>query len=293
MNKPEIVAVVCLTFAAGALGAPGAPPDDPPAGPGWTKETLQWFVDVEEGSALRVTNPFGNVYARFGGYEPRVELLATVQRIDRDLPPLEVRRDDSGPGLVVTVARQAAGAAGDAGNAGGAGAAEGDASRDPRGRDRIDLVVFVPLGVAFDVTTRDGDVQAKGVRSDVTVTSETGDIRLRSIRGHVQATSDRGDIAVSLENATTDKPQRLATVTGDIEVYLWEDAAYDVRAATSGEISTDFSMDIEHRRFEEPGKHATALVGGGGPRLELWSRRGRVKLLRSPKNFTPDEGDLR
>ena len=44
-----------------------------------------------------------------------------------------------------------------------------------------------------------------------------------------------------------------------------------VSIATSGEISTDFSIEIEHRPFEEPGK------------------RGRVRLLRLQRQFHPSK----
>jgi hypothetical protein len=81
----------------------------------------------------------------------------------------------------------------------------------------------------------------------------------------------------------------MTTETGEIEVYLWEDADLDVRIATSGEISTDFSIDIEHRRFEEPGKHAVATVGKGGAELALRSKRGPVRLLRLQKYFKPND----
>jgi hypothetical protein len=91
-----------------------------------------------------------------------------------------------------------------------------------------------------------------------------------------------------LENGVTAEAQQLSTITGDIEVYLWEDAGMEVDIKTSGEISTDFSIAVEHRRFEEPGKHATAIVGGGGPGLSLYSKRGRVKLLRLQKDFKPE-----
>ena len=53
----------------------------------WEKTTETWFEDLEQGRTIRVYNPHGNVYSRFGGYEPRVEILGTIQRLDdRDLP---------------------------------------------------------------------------------------------------------------------------------------------------------------------------------------------------------------
>ena len=79
------------------------------------------------------------------------------------------------------------------------------------------------------------------------------------------------------------------SIDGDIEVYLWEDASMEVHLATSGEISTDFTIEIEHRRFEEPGKHGRATLGAGGSVLSLHSKRGRVRLFRLQRDFNPDD----
>ena len=52
----------------------------------WEKKTEQWFEPVETGQTVRVVNRYGNIYARFGGYENRMELLATVQTLDPERP---------------------------------------------------------------------------------------------------------------------------------------------------------------------------------------------------------------
>jgi hypothetical protein len=239
----------------------------------WKKETLQEFVTIEPGGTVRVDNPFGRIYSRFGGYENKVEILATIQRLDHGLPELKIDYSRSGPGLDITVR------AGDEGQ-------EQKASVD-RG-DRIDLVVFVPEGAPLDARTEEDLIDVKGLKGDVAARSKKGDIRIRAVKGRVTARTDRGQLSAALETAVTEKAQEFSSVTGDIEIYLWEDADMNVEIKTTGEISTDFSITIEHHPFEEPGKHATAVVGKGGPRLSLYSKRGRAKLLRLQKDFTPN-----
>jgi hypothetical protein len=150
-------------------------------------------------------------------------------------------------------------------------------------------VLFVPQGSPVDIETERDDVEIKGVESDVTVRSIEGDLRLRSIGGRISAKTARGAIAATLETGVTDEPQSLATETGPIEVHLWEDADLQVEIATSGVISTDFSIEIEHRRFEEPGKRAHAVIGAGSARLVLRSNRGPVSLLRLERETVPQE----
>ena len=234
----------------------------------WQKDSAQWLETIEPGGTIRVVNPLGDIRARLGGYENQVEILATLQYTDQPASRPEVTLTHVGTGLDVST-----------------GWTQGDGA----GRGRVDLVVFVPQGATLDARTEDGLLEAKGLKSNLTASSLKGELRLRSIHGRVNAKSARGPISATLETGATDEPQSITTETGDIEVYLWEDANLQVRLATSGEISTDFSIDIEHRRFEEPGKHGRATIGKGGQQLVLESKRGRVRLLRQQRDFDPGD----
>jgi len=232
----------------------------------WQKESAQWLEKIEPGGTVRVVNPLGDIRARFGGYENQVEILATLQYTDQQTSVPEVTLNRVGEGLDVSTRWT-----------------EGEGA----GRGRVDLVVFVPQGATLDARTEDGLLEAKGLKSNLIASSLQGEIMIRSIRGRINVKSSRGAISAALERGATEQPQSITTETGDIEVYLWEDAAMQVRLATSGEISTDFSIEIEHRRFEEPGKHGRATIGKDGPQLVLESKRGRVRLLRQQRDFDP------
>jgi hypothetical protein len=236
------------------------------------KTNSAWFEKVEPGGRVSVDNPYGNIYARFGGYENEVEILASIQRIDNGRPPLQVRRTVVEGGLTIVVEP-----------------AEADTPDTPDSlderRDRIDLVIFVPQGLTLDARTQKDMIEAKGLKGDIKASSVQGDINIRSITGRVDAESSRGRIYAGLESNVTQEHQHFSTVTGEIEIHLWEDAVMQVDLATSGEISTDFTLRIEHRRFEEPGKFGYATLGEGGPRLTLQSKRGRIRLLRLQKDF--------
>ena len=232
----------------------------------WQKESAQWLETIEPGGTIRVVNPLGDIRARFGGYEDQVEVLATLQYTDQQASRPQVTLSRVGAGLDISTDWT-----------------QGDGAR----QGRVDLVVFVPQGATLDARTDDGLLEAKGLKGDLIASSIKGEVRLRSIQGRVNAKSARGPISAALETGATDESQSITTETGDIEVYLWEDANLQVRLATSGEISTDFSIEIEHRRFEEPGKLGRATIGKGGPQLVLESKRGRVRLLRQQRDFDP------
>ncbi len=235
------------------------------------KENERWIENVESGKTISVVNPYGNVYARFGGYDNELELLAAIQRLDPARRQLEVVRSRDGGALRIEVMEKAD----DRADAGAT-------------KDRIDVVLFVPLGSTLDARTDFGLIEVKGLKSDLIATSLTGNMRLRGNRGRIRAKSARGEISAALVTGATTDGQEFTSETGDIEIYLEEDADMDVHIATSGEITTDFSLQIEHRRFEEPGKYATARVGEGGPKLSIRSKRGRAKLLRQIKPYKPE-----
>ncbi len=235
----------------------------------WQKTTETFFEKIGEAAAVVVENPHGNIWVRFGGYEDQVEIIATKQRLEPELPELVVQRRSVEKNLHVSVVSEKP-------------EAPGPADR----RDRIDLVLFVPIGRSVDLATVEDDIAVKGLRGDLTVATVKGNVQLRKISGSVNATSERGKITALLESDVTKADQRFESLTGNIEITVYEDAVHDVAIATSGTITTDFSIEIEHRRFEEPGKYATAILGGGGPKLSMTSKRGSVSLLRQQKFFT-------
>jgi hypothetical protein len=257
---------VTLALAASQVVA-GAPDDDRNE---WRKDTSVRTETIRTGEVVRVVNPFGNVYSRFGGYENEVEVQATHQRLESESPALQLLFSREEDGLNVSVAT-------------------GDGAGELETRERIDLVVFVPRGATLDVQTRDGSIEIKKLKADVVANSLKGDLKIVSVQGRVQALTSRGRINATLATGVTQESQEFVTETGDVEVYVGEDAHMSVNLATSGEICTDFSIDIEHRRFEEPSKHGVVTVGQGGSRLRLASKQGRVCLRRLQKNFKTED----
>jgi hypothetical protein len=252
------------------VGGPSRAEAPDPRADGFAKRTAQWVEKIGKGDTVHVSNPYGDIYSRFGGYDDDVEVVGTFQRVESDKPELEVAVTRPGDGLSVIV--------------GFAGAPE----PGPETRDRVDLVVFLPKGATLDATTTHGAIEAERIQGNVVAHSIKGNIRLRAIRGRVQAHTARGRIGATLETEATEEPQELSTETGDIECYLWEDANMKVSLATSGLIGTDFTIKVEHERMAEPNKRASAVIGHGGPRLTLNSKEGQVALRRLQRGFRLD-----
>jgi len=77
----------------------------------------------------------------------------------------------------------------------------------------------------------------------------------------------------------------LRTKTGDISLYLWEGMSAKVVLKTSGEISTDYSLDIDFDASKEPDKIATSSIGTGSSEISVSSKRGRIRLMRLLKTL--------
>jgi len=48
----------------------------------WKPATRQWIETVAAGKRLKLVNPYGDIHVRFGGYENKVEIVATISAWD-------------------------------------------------------------------------------------------------------------------------------------------------------------------------------------------------------------------
>ena len=156
--------------------------------------------------------------------------------------------------------------------------------RDDHDDDRsidvdVEFVVQLPAGVEFLGTMVTGDVEAEGLRSDVTATSVTGDIVVSTTR-EAWGRTVSGDM--DIEMGRIDGDRRFNTVSGDITLRLPADLDADVRfESLSGDLDSDFALDMTRRNDRQwIGSNIRATIGEGGPRLSLETVSGDVRLVR-------------
>ena len=239
---------VAILLAAIALAAPPAASQGPQA-----MERDSWTGPISPGSTIRIDNPHGDIRLRHGGAEPNLEAAAVFQQLSIDGAKLvlDVAVDDDA--VTVSILRL-------------------DTAGQP--------ATAIPRGVQVRAETGSGLLEARGVRSDVDLASGSGTIRAAENRGRIDARTERGVVEVTLIAHATRQPQQLTSVTGSITVFTPADNDLDVSMATSGTITTDFTLEITHDDLAEPNKTATARVGDGGPDLIMTSKRGDLALRR-------------
>ncbi|MBI5710406.1 MAG: hypothetical protein HZC42_08910 [Candidatus Eisenbacteria bacterium] len=140
---------------------------------------------------------------------------------------------------------------------------------------QVDFEVRVPAGVRFvartvnggvDVETLDGPVEARTVNGSIAV----------STRRLAVASTVNGSIRAAFGSTSWDEPLEFTTVNGSITLDLSAHTDADVQAGTvNGGIETDFPITVQGR-FNH--RHLEGRIGKGGPRLELSTVNGSIRL---------------
>jgi len=225
------------------------------------------------GLALKVSNDFGEVRLRFGGFEHALEVTSVAQApIGQAMPSI---RFDATTGLISTFLPSNTGAV--------------------LGQ-RIDVVVFVPEKHDIQVSTLRGMVEIRSLRSTVSVRSNSGNIVARGVLAALDLQTGSGSIDVALNDVLLNAHQRFNTTTGVITASFGPAQVAELALATSALIATEFSVEITERPGEEPNKTGVIRLGqmGNGAaenaqellaaqaknKIELSSKRGELRLHR-------------
>ncbi len=272
MNR-RIRMTCCLVLLALATGVAGQETgDSPPAAgtPDFEIERFSWTGSVAAERGVAVVNRFGTVRARFGGYEGQVEVFANVQHFASEGPRLVVEIAESQTGVEVTVGYRN----GETG--------EWVTVRDPGHKKRADMVVYVPRGAPLSASTDRDLIDARGLKSDVRARTVSGDVTARKIDGELDFGTASGDVLALLERWGSERQHAFASDSGDLSIYFGGEVNARIRVATSGRISTDFSLSVDYQADRRPIKRGETLVCKDLSTVAISSVDGHVRLVRKP-----------
>lgn len=146
-----------------------------------------------------------------------------------------------------------------------------------------------------DTKTVSGNIKLRNIRGNIEAKTTSGHVSGQEINGDIKASSVSGDLAfldsqggLSYLHTTSGKIRAelkfidkdasgmsLSTVSGDITLYLPEDASFDLDISTvSGEINSGFKVlidSVSKRRLQ-------GEVGDGGINIELETVSGDISL---------------
>lgn len=139
----------------------------------------------------------------------------------------------------------------------------------------VTFTVRVPAGVRFTAKTVNGEVEANSLEADVLATTVNGSVSV-STTGLARASTVNGSVSASFGQADWDEDLAFSTVNGDVTLEMPAGVNADVRASTvNGQMSTDFPLTVTGR-FSN--RRMRGTIGSGGPRLELETVNGDIKL---------------
>lgn len=103
----------------------------------------------------------------------------------------------------------------------------------------VDWEIVMPTGVALELNTDVGDIEARGFVAGADVRSDVGDIELVDMRGGVTVKSDVGDITIIADGEIVADSD-----VGDISVTVVDGSTGDVIARSDvGDVLIEFPMD--------------------------------------------------
>ena len=150
---------------------------------------------------------------------------------------------------------------------------------------------------SLDVQTSNGAVELTDVEGDVVADTSNGRIRAERLKGTLEATTSNG--GVNAEIARADRPVRVETSNGPVELTLPPNYNRDVRVNTNNggitlrlpsalnahvmartsnsSITSDFEVRVQGD-FNK--NHMDATIGSGGPLIDLTTSNGNIRLLK-------------
>jgi hypothetical protein len=214
-------------------------------------DSFRWRAEGTPQGVILATNEWGDLRVRTA-HRGGLVVSAMIQKIGTTRDELEVRIDEAAETVVVRVVPRVA---------------------EPRGR--VDLTLLVPPGKRVEGTTRDGLAEIK-YNGDVVARTRRGNVLIET-PAHARAHSETGAITAKLSGNAWQQAQSFASGSGDITIWLPEDANLVLRAATGGAIDVGFPQATGSGGGTVPPVETT--LGHGGPELRIDSVHGDVRVV--------------
>lgn len=141
----------------------------------------------------------------------------------------------------------------------------------------VSYTVSVPRRTDVEVDTVNGKVLVRGVEGHVEADTTNGGIEMEDIRGSVDAGTTNGGIRVRLAEVEAGRAMSFSTTNGGIHVTVPRSARVTLDASTTnGGIDLDGLPAADVRTHGR--RHLKAEINGGGPRIELSTTNGGIKI---------------
>jgi DUF4097 and DUF4098 domain-containing protein YvlB len=149
-----------------------------------------------------------------------------------------------------------------------------------------------------EVQTSNGGVEINDQSGGLTIRTSNGGVRADNVRGGFEATTSNGGIHARLSDPEPQKPVKLESSNGGIELTMDRIKDNDIRITTSNSsiqlrlpanagaqlrartsnssVNTDFDVTVKAGQLSK--SHLEGTIGQGGPLLDLSTSNGSIKV---------------
>lgn len=134
----------------------------------------------------------------------------------------------------------------------------------------------IPRTARLEIEDHKSEIAVDGLKADAKIRTHKGTVTLKGHDGGLELTTHKGDVHVEL--ARLAQPIRLETYKGDIEVAVPHAAGFDLDARVERRGRLDAPFILHEREVGRRERVYEQKVNGGGPRLELATRKGSLRI---------------
>ncbi len=125
------------------------------------------------------------------------------------------------------------------------------------------------------------EINISNMKGEIEIKSKTSNVKLTGVSGPVTASSISGNIMVVYSDMNMQKPTSISDISGTIDITLPAAAKADFKMkSVSGEVYTDFDMDLKNKRNDmqmiSGGSTIEGSINGGGVDFNLNSVSGNI-----------------
>ena len=232
------------------------------------QEDLHWSWTIPAGKSIEIKGVNGEVHARRASGD-KVEVRAWKHAKRSDPDEVTIEFIEHADGITVCAVYPGAGNTCEPGEHGSSHTHNNDVE--------VDFEVQVPAGVGFIGRTVNGSVEAESLDGPVQAHTVNGHVEVSTSK-HAEASTVNGSITARMGNAGSG-PLDFSTVNGSITLDMPSKVDAELSAATvNGTIETDFPV-LVHGSIGR--HHIEGTLGKGGPRLQLETVNGSIRLRKS------------
>jgi len=241
--------------------------------------TFEWAENMSSGQTLEVKGIIGEIRATLAS-DNRAQVIARKRGTSGDFDEVAVEVARDGDRIIICTVYGSWKHGRDQCHPDHPEVQDRDRYRNQSIDVEVDYEVRVPAGVDFEAAMVSGDIDADGLRSDVSVNTVEGWIHVVTT-GRAWANSVSGDMEIQMDDFSGGDLD-FSTVSGDITLWLPSDFSADVEfSSLSGDFDSDFDINIRRQRSRWVGSSIEGTIGReGGRDMSLKTVSGDVELRR-------------